>query len=147
MEEFPQRLRPLLLVPLISLIFLMIWPVWQFEQKILHSSYKATGMLDYAKAVRENTELNAVVISPGGSLVPVYYSRRHIIRGIANEESVRLVMGQVGTEFPGLPVYLAIPPASSGSFTHFISTHRVVVWDKKLLLISLGRAGEVGAWP
>jgi hypothetical protein len=65
----------------------------------------------YGTAIREATPLQAVVLSPSPSLVPVYYSERHIIRLVADDDVVERVLPEVERDFPGSPIYVAVPAA------------------------------------
>ena len=103
------KTRALLIVPISILVIALLLPVWRLNRIVHDQPLQPTGMLDYANDIRNNTEPNAVVISPFPSMVPVFYSHRHIIRGISNRESLRYVMDRVGLDFPGSPVYIALP--------------------------------------
>lgn len=63
----------------------------------------------YGTAIRAATPAGAVVLIPSPSLVPVYYSERHIIRLVADDDSVDRVLPQAQSEFPGAPIYVAVP--------------------------------------
>jgi len=69
-------------------------------------------ILEYAKDIERNTPASAIVLSPLATMVPVYYSHRHTIRGVNDDEVLREVLRQTGTVFPGSDIYLAIPPDS-----------------------------------
>ena len=63
----------------------------------------------YGAAIRTATPAGAVVLIPSPSLVPVYYSERHIIRLVADDDAVDRVLPQVQHDFPGAPIYVAVP--------------------------------------
>lgn len=63
----------------------------------------------YGAAIRAATPAAAVVLIPSPSLVPVYYSERHIIRLVADDDAVDRVLPQVQRDFPGAPIYVAVP--------------------------------------
>jgi hypothetical protein len=59
-----------------------------------------------------NTEPGSVVITPEESAVPLYYSQRHLIQGVESEADFRRVILFARKNFPGAPLYLAIPAGS-----------------------------------
>jgi hypothetical protein len=48
------------------------------------------------------------VLSPAESAVPIYYSGRHIVRGIQSEEWLRQAILQAHAVFPDSPLFLAV---------------------------------------
>jgi hypothetical protein len=66
--------------------------------------------VSFGRAISEATEPGSVVMVRTPSLVPVYYSRRHLIRGIQADDIVDTLKGRISEEFPGAPVYLALRP-------------------------------------
>lgn len=74
------------------------------------------GNLEFARDIENSTPASGVILSALGSMVPVYYSNRHMIRGVRDDETFRTVTRQTGTIFPDSDVYLAIPPDSLGDF-------------------------------
>ena len=49
-----------------------------------------------------------MVLTPEVNEVPIYYSERHLIAGVASDEDTRRVMPVVQANFPNSPLYLAI---------------------------------------
>jgi hypothetical protein len=80
----------------------------------------------YALDVREATGADAVVLAPTVSAVPLYYSERHIVRGIANDGVLAEELQDIRKQFPASPVYLAIPPSLAPEFGGTLS-HATVV--------------------
>ena len=76
-----------------------------------HMLEGAPQFSDLSAVVEHNTPLDAIVISPCESFVPVYYSHRHSIRGIESDRLLQSVIGQARTDFPGDPLFLAIEDA------------------------------------
>jgi hypothetical protein len=66
--------------------------------------------VSFGRAISEATEPGSVVMVRTPSIVPVYYSRRHVIRGIQADDVVDRLKGRISEEFPGAPVYLALRP-------------------------------------
>jgi hypothetical protein len=58
--------------------------------------------------IRDRTP-GAVVLTPAESLVPVYYSQRHVIRGINSDAWHTWAIPQARKEFPGAPALLRRP--------------------------------------
>jgi hypothetical protein len=63
---------------------------------------------DFSAVVERSTPLDAIVISPCESFVPLYSSHRHFIRGIQSDSVLQSVIGQARLDFPGDPLFLAI---------------------------------------
>ena len=68
---------------------------------------------EYGKDVESSTPKSAVILSSSPSLIPVYYSHRHIIRGVNDEEALRLLAPKTSKLFSHSDIYLAIPPDRS----------------------------------
>jgi hypothetical protein len=60
-----------------------------------------------AAVIHDGTPPGAVVLTPAASLVPVYYSQRHVIRGINNNAWMAWAIPQARKEFPNAPLYFA----------------------------------------
>ena len=80
----------------------------------------------YARDVREATGADAVVLAPTVSAVPLYYSERHIVRGVANDGVLAEELQEIREQFPVSPIYLAIPPSLAGDFGGTLSRATVV---------------------
>ena len=63
---------------------------------------------DFSTLVERETPPNAVVLSPELFSNPVYYSKRHIVRGIDSASLLEQAIGQAHAAFPGSPLYLAV---------------------------------------
>jgi len=136
-ERIPRPLQGALWGAVALLVLGLLRPVWGAAQEMGDGPPRPTGMLEYAAAIRDNTGPDAVVLSPLPSLVPVFYSRRHVIRNVGNDSAVWFVLERVGTVFPGSAVYLALPGPGSGSFRRSVADGRLVVRDRRLTLIAL----------
>jgi hypothetical protein len=82
----------------------------------ISDGYDPRALIRYAQGIRQSTESNAIVLAPLISAVPLYYSERHIIRGMDDPQSVALQLPILRREFPSSPIYLALPPALAGGF-------------------------------
>ncbi|HTC73977.1 MAG TPA: glycosyltransferase family 39 protein [Edaphobacter sp.] len=70
--------------------------------------------------IQHNTPPEAVTLSSAQSAVPIYYSDRHIVRGIVTPELLQLAIPQARAAFPGSPLFFALqdePDIDRASFT------------------------------
>lgn len=91
--------------------FLMILPLAQYTRheriapELVHSTE-----VPFARAIQAHTPPGAVIFVPSDSPVSVYYSQRHLIRGIADNERLAVATTLAARDFPGAKIYFAIPP-------------------------------------
>jgi len=93
--------------------------------------------VEYGREIEALTPPGAVVLSTANSMVPVYYSRRHMIRGIRDDSILQEVLGPVQQAFPESPIYLAIPSQSIDDFSESVATLAVTHESYRLTLIRL----------
>jgi hypothetical protein len=89
--------------------------------------------------LREVCTPDAVILTPIESTVPVYYSRRHIIRVIENDDVLEAAVPQAAAAFPGSPLYLALPP-KKWHISHFpraLSRYPALKSTPDLILLDL----------
>ena len=89
-------------------------------------------LLGFAHDLRASTPSGSVIISPLISVVPVWYSDRHVVRNISDEESLQVVLPVVKKRFPDSPIYLAAPRELAGSFrkrSERSAIDRLVLYD------------------
>ncbi len=84
------------------------------------------SQIRYALDIRNSTAAGSVVFAPTLSAVPLYYSERHIIRGVANDAVLAGQLEDVRREFPGAAIYLAIPPSAASGFGQTLSGASIV---------------------
>jgi hypothetical protein len=72
--------------------------------------------IDFSPLVERSTPPDAVVLSPSESMVPIYYSHRHIVRGIQSDQWLQVSIAQAHTAFPGSPLFLALLDADRKYF-------------------------------
>ena len=70
--------------------------------------YEAPQFQYLSAIIQHNTPPNAVTLSSAESAVPIYYSDRHIVRGIVTPDLLRLAIPQARAAFPGSPLFFAI---------------------------------------
>jgi hypothetical protein len=85
------------------------------------------GLIRYSMEIRNATPAGAIVMVPSLSSVPLYYSERHLIRGVATENDLSRELPTSRRVFSGSPVYLAIPPALADKFAPTLSHAMIVV--------------------
>jgi hypothetical protein len=82
----------------------------------MSDGYDPAKLVAYGKAIREATPQGSIVLAPLVSAVPLYYSDRHIVRGLGTPEAVREALPEVRSAFPDSPVYIAVPPFLADEF-------------------------------
>jgi 4-amino-4-deoxy-L-arabinose transferase-like glycosyltransferase len=111
--------RHLLRVMLIILPLLVLYPLFMAVRNA-KTPYEPPQYQDLSVIVQHNTPPNAVTLSSAQSAVPIYYSDRHIVRGIVSPELLHLAIPQARAAFPGSPLFFAIqdmPDIDRASFT------------------------------
>jgi hypothetical protein len=95
----------------------------------------------YARAIEAAAEPDAVVVTPEESMMPVYYSRRHLWRAVADDAALRLSLPDLRRRFPCAPLYLALRPGRTGGFEGSLRRHRAVHRSADLLFLELEPRG------
>ena len=72
---------------------------------------------DLSALIQHNTTPNAVTLSAAESAVPIYYSGRHIVRGIETPDLLRLAIPQARAGFPGSPLFFAVQDRDRSAFS------------------------------
>ena len=73
-----------------------------------HIQFDTVLFSDFIPLIERSTPANAVVLTPIRSLVPTYYSHRHLVRGIESDEWLARASSQARQSFPGSPLFLAL---------------------------------------
>ena len=100
-------------------VMALVLPVLIFHtalQGAIHVKDRFTrpGFRDLSALIHREAPPNAVVLCPDQFSVPVYYSRRHIVRGIESPRLLQQAISQSHAAFPGSPLYLAVRSANEG---------------------------------
>lgn len=66
-------------------------------------------ILGFSSGIRDATPQDAIVLSPLVSAIPLYYSERHLVRCIPDEEALARVLPYVRSQYPAAPLYWATP--------------------------------------
>ncbi len=89
-------------------------------QPVAGGDQNSEEQIRYAVEVGRMTPANSIVLAPTVSAVPLYYSARHIVRGVVSPEVLDFELRDVRENFPDSPIYLAIhPPLRPRSIVFF----------------------------
>ena len=105
------------------------------------SQESARTLIAYARAVAAGTPPGSVVLTPSNSMLPVYYSQRHVIRGVAGDALVERVEAELKALFPDVPAFLALPPAEHSAFERALARYPVVRSSPDLTLLAIPEHG------
>jgi hypothetical protein len=111
--------RYLLHVMLTVVPFLTLYPLLMAGRNA-KITYEPPQFHDLSAIIQHNTSPSAVTLSPAESAVPVYYSDRHIVRGIATSDLLRQAIPQAHAAFPGSPLFFAVQQADRASFSDIL---------------------------
>jgi hypothetical protein len=99
--------RHLLRVMVVILPLLIFYPLGMAVRNA-KIPFEAPQFQDLSPLIQHNTPPNAVTLATAESAVPIYYSDRHIVRGIATPDLLQLAIPQARAAFPGSPLFFAI---------------------------------------
>ena len=111
--------RHLLRVMLVILPLITLYPLFMAVRNA-KIPFQPPQFQDLSAIIQHNTPPNGVTLATAESAVPIYYSDRHIVRGIATPELLKLAIPQARAAFPGSPLFFAIqdmPDIDRASFT------------------------------
>jgi len=108
-----------------------------FRPKAQLGDYSSKALIVYANQIKNATEPGAIVLTPLLSAVPLYYSDRHIVRGIANDAALTRELPTIRREFAGAPIYLAIPPFLANQFVGTFSKGKVVASTQGAIVVRI----------
>ena len=83
--------------------------------------------IQFALQIRNTTEPGSIVAHADRSMVPVYYSRRHIIRSVWDEATLAENRTRIEALCTDCPVYLAIPDQYLSRFAGFTSKNKPIL--------------------
>jgi hypothetical protein len=115
----------------------MLLPLIREVKNRLSDPGHETPLITYARDIEENTEPGAVVMIPDPSMVPVYYSKRHVLRGVDNDLIVDKAVRRTVEVFPGSPVYLALHPDDLQEFSQSLRRYRAIKQSPHMVLLEL----------
>lgn len=91
----------------------------------------------FANEIREASAPDAIILTPGGSMVPVYYSRRHFIRAITDDDLLDRTIPRAAAAFPGSPLYLALRVSERPKFPKALARYPALRVTPNLILLAL----------
>jgi 4-amino-4-deoxy-L-arabinose transferase-like glycosyltransferase len=117
-NNHPYLLRVMIIaLPLITLYPLLV------NVRDAKIPYEPPLFQSLSPIIQQNTPPNSVTLSPAESAVPIYYSDRHIVRGIETPELLHLAIPQARAAFPDSRLFFALQdidrPAFSGALPGF----------------------------
>jgi 4-amino-4-deoxy-L-arabinose transferase-like glycosyltransferase len=81
---------------------------------------------DLSALIQRNTPADAVTLSPEESAVPIYYSDRHIVRGIATPALLRQAIPQARADFSNGPLFFALHDTDRTDFADMLPQFTLV---------------------
>jgi 4-amino-4-deoxy-L-arabinose transferase-like glycosyltransferase len=98
-----------------------------------------TWYVEYGLDIGQNTPSSAVILSNFPSMVPVYYSDRHILRYVHDEDTLRIINREVWDVFPNSDVYFATTSDYSPRFPCVLANFPIVKQMPHLVLFKMSR--------
>jgi hypothetical protein len=117
--------RYILAVVTVALPLLTVYPLLT-SIRDAKLPYEPPQFQNFSAVIENNTPPNAVTLSATESAVPIYYSDRHIVRGIESPELLHLAIPQARAAFPDSPLYFALQDADRTQFTGALPNFTVV---------------------
>jgi hypothetical protein len=88
--------------------------------------YEPPQFQNLSALIQHNTPPNAVTLSATESAVPIYYSGRHIVRGIETPALLHLAIPQAQADFPGSPLFFAVQDIDRPAFSDTLQQLTIV---------------------
>jgi hypothetical protein len=126
----------LLLVALVAVI-LLIPSVKALRAGLSPTGFETGGLVQFGRDLEEFTSQNSVVLTPIRNEVPLYYSRRHLIREAPGLGSIEPLRAIALKRFPGSPVYFGCLPTPLAKAEAAASKYPVARETPHLLLVDL----------
>ena len=93
--------------------------------------------VEFGWDIKRNTPQGSVVVTPEDSMVPVYYSERHVVRAILDDADLASVLPEIKRLFGAYPLYLAIPRGAETSFAATLRSHPVMTRTARAAFVKL----------
>ena len=122
-----------------TLIFVMLVGIQLLvlPHPVMKHDYSPQRLIQYSEDIREATEPGSIVMAPLISAVPIYYSQRHMVRDVDDDAIVSQELPKLCREFPGVPIYLAIPPFLAGKFAATLPTAHVIASTPQAVVLRM----------
>ncbi len=91
-------------------------------------------------SILANTPPHAVVLASMESAVPIFYSQRHIVRGVFNDKDLAEILPTLPALFPGSAYFLAISPDSRDKFPEAVRRFPTLRDEPAVRLLDLRQA-------
>jgi hypothetical protein len=114
---------------------MVILPTFRPQAQL--GDYSSEALIVYADQIKNATEPDAIVLTPLLSSVPLFYSDRHIVRGISNDDELTREMPTIRREFAGMPIYLAVPPFLAKQFVGTFAKGMIVASTPGAIVIRI----------
>lgn len=121
----------------VSFCYLGVGAVSGIFSGIANYSPYQDWLIRYARDIRAVTDSQAVIMSPYDSLLGVYYSERHTVRGIRDDLGLEKHLAFIQQEFGARPLFLALRSDDTKSFARAIQRYPVAKQTPELLLLRL----------
>jgi len=94
----------------------------------------------FANLVHSSTPPDAIIFMPVETVVPVFYSDRHLIRNITNDDVLAQTLPFAQRAFPGAPFFLAVPTSTISLFPQSIARSDLIAQTKEEVVYKLHSA-------
>jgi hypothetical protein len=91
-------------------------------------------LANFGRVIQNKIPVNAIVLTNEFSMVPVYYARRHIIRGIPDGAYVDSHFEAIKNLCSSCSIYLALTPDGKTKFTETISRIQQIFADDNFII-------------
>lgn len=94
-------------------------------------------LVAYGSAIRDTVPSGSIVLSPSPDMTPVFYSKRHTIMGVTNNNVLIKILPELHEKFNSYPIYLAFPPSEAHHFARAMQNYRIAARNDKLILLDI----------
>jgi hypothetical protein len=122
------------LVAGLAAVQLTILPIFRPVERLIYSPER---IIDYGREIRLYTPPGSIILAPLESSVPVYYSERHIVRGVDDSAALLAALPELRRAFPGASTYLAIPPVLTDNFTAALSRAEIISSNPNIIVAKI----------
>ena len=97
----------------------------------------SSSSMRFANEIQGASPPDAVILTPVPGMVHVYYSRRHFIRAITDDDVLDRAIPQAAAAFPGSPLYLALRASEQSKFPKALARYPALRVSPNLILLAL----------
>lgn len=90
----------------------------------------------FAGQLRRATPEGSIVVTSFDSSVPLFYCQRHLIRSVYDDADMDSILPRVAEDYPGRPVYLAIPRKLRERYAGSLGATPQIVRDEDSLFLA-----------